>query len=148
ISSFPTFDLTHHKMIKATIFAFLLVQLCILQAHASHYIQFKLRRITFVGHNVAICMHDGERIIMKDSDTFGSGVNNYGFHKDGYSATVSWKTKEVEVANWQAWYSKFPTVYDNGYLAKWEGCWSTTSLNCNSFHREAKRQCDRALIRV
>ncbi|KAF9406965.1 hypothetical protein BGZ76_006230, partial [Entomortierella beljakovae] len=132
------------NMIKAAIFAFLLVQLCMLQAQASHYIQFKLRRNDLITHRVGICMHDGSRVIMWDWDRFGASVQNYGFHKDGYSANVNYGRYEVAVSNWD-WNKKFYTRYDNRGLVVWEGCWTTTAAQCSHFEAEAKRLCDNIL---
>ncbi|KAF9081395.1 hypothetical protein BGX23_000926 [Mortierella sp. AD031] len=132
-------------MAKIAIIALLLAQLCILQAQASHYVQFKLVRMKGVMflHTAGICIHDGERVLMSDYDYFGSGVNDYGFHKDGYSAMVRWNKKNVGITNWGDY--SFEHVGDDGTTAFWDGCWTTVGYDCRYFRSKARADCNARL---
>ncbi|KAF9103766.1 hypothetical protein BGX29_002953 [Mortierella sp. GBA35] len=103
-------------MVKIAFSAVLLAQICILQAYASHYIQFRLYKDMGVLHRVGICLHDGDRALMADQDYFGSSIQNYGFHKDGYAANVKWDNKEVDVQGWGRY--KFKNIWSNGTSSK------------------------------
>ncbi|KAF9103767.1 hypothetical protein BGX29_002954 [Mortierella sp. GBA35] len=131
-------------MVKLGISAFLLAQLCILQAHASHYIQFRLIKKTDAVHRAGICLHAGNGIIMSDSDDFASIVKNYGFHKDGWFANVNWGNKEVDVQGWGRY--KFQKEMGDNRGVIWGGCWDSSGGDCNSFKNQARDDCDRALI--
>ncbi|KAG0371445.1 hypothetical protein BGX24_001667, partial [Mortierella sp. AD032] len=88
---------TSFKMVKLAISVFVVAQFCILQAQASHYIQFKIQRANPFAHHVGICIRDGTKLHMWDRAIFGSGVSSYGFHKDGWSAEVNWSREEVNL---------------------------------------------------
>ncbi|KAG0211394.1 hypothetical protein BGX33_004333 [Mortierella sp. NVP41] len=133
----------YFKMVKIAFSAVLLAQICILQAYASHYIQFRLYKDTGVLHRVGICLHDGDRALMADQDYFGSSVQNYGFHKDGYAANVKWDNKEVDVQGWGRY--KFKNIWSNGHKNIWDDCWETSSRKCNTIVDKATSECNRAL---
>ncbi|KAF9117755.1 hypothetical protein BGW39_001826, partial [Mortierella sp. 14UC] len=110
-------------MVKLAISVLVVAQLCILQAQASHYIQFKIHRSHPFAHVAGICIRDGTNVHMWDFDTFGSGVQSYGFHKDGWSAEVDWDKEEVNLRGHGVY--KFDKGGKKGSPLIWEGCWDT-----------------------
>ncbi|KAG0209276.1 hypothetical protein BGX33_005725, partial [Mortierella sp. NVP41] len=80
-----------------------------------------------------------------DNDRFGSGVQNYGFHKDGWSANVNWKNEEVGLHGHGTY--KFDKAGKNGTPLVWEGCWDTPGdpNRCGHFRAQVKRECDELL---
>ncbi|KAG0199024.1 hypothetical protein BGX33_011938 [Mortierella sp. NVP41] len=133
---------TSSKMVKLAILAFVVAQLCILQAQASHYIQWRLVRAHPFVHTAGICIRDGDRVHMTDHDQFASSVQNYGYHKNGWSANVSWKNEDVHL------YGHGTYQFDQKSKGKvevvWEGCWDTDSdpNRCANFRAQAKKECD------
>lgn len=132
---------TSFKMVKFAISVFVVAQLCILQAQASHYIQFKIIRGNPFTHQAGVCIRDGTKVHMSDYDTFGSGVKNYGFHKDGWSATVNWDREEVNLHGYGVY--KFDKGGKDGSTLVWEGCWDTNGDPnvCRNFRDAAENDC-------
>ncbi|KAF9083135.1 hypothetical protein BGX23_011757 [Mortierella sp. AD031] len=107
-------------MVKLTISALLLVQLCILHAHASHYISFRKGKYEAFTDRAGICLHNGNRILMTYQDDFAKNVQNYGYHKDGWFANVNWHNKEVDVQGWGRY--KFQQVRFQSFRVTADGC--------------------------
>ncbi|KAG0203775.1 hypothetical protein BGX33_008917, partial [Mortierella sp. NVP41] len=137
---------TSFKMVKFAISAFVVAQLCLLQAQASHYIQYRLNRVDIV-HYGAICIHNGDQILMADGDKFASSVQNYGFHQNGFSANVNWKNQNVGVQGWGTYWFDTKSGEEYQYVT-WEGCWETSDSKCAHFRTYAKAACDEALRKI
>lgn len=135
-------------MVKLAISVFVIAQLCILQAQASHYIQFKIHRGTLIHHEAGVCIRDGTKVHMADYDTFGSGVNSYGFHKDGWHAEVDWEKENVALRGYGVY--KFDKTGKKGKTLVWEGCWDTQGDPniCQNFRDQARAECAEHLKRV
>ncbi|KAF9081436.1 hypothetical protein BGX23_000874 [Mortierella sp. AD031] len=133
-------------MVKLAISALVVAQLCILQAQASHYIQWKLARGHPWIHKAGICIHNGYGMVVSDMDLFGSGVKNYGYHQNGYSVNVNWDNENVGVDSWGTYW--FQQKYKDITTVIWEGCWDTTSHACSQFKARAKDECDVYLSKV
>ncbi|KAG0211392.1 hypothetical protein BGX33_004331 [Mortierella sp. NVP41] len=129
-------------MVKLAISAFMLAQLCILKAHASHYILYR-NHLGPMYDYAGICLHAGNGIIMADADTFAHSVQNYGFHKDGWFANVNYKNKEVDVQGWGRY--KFQSTKIGLGYAVFDGCWDSSGGDCSSFEAKAKEDCMEAL---
>ncbi|KAF9104185.1 hypothetical protein BGX29_002279, partial [Mortierella sp. GBA35] len=129
------------KMVKLAISALVVAQLCILQAQASHYILWILKREDLFMHKAGICIRDGDRIHMYDHDRFGASVQNYGYHKNGWSATVSWPKQKVDLHGYGSY--KFEETEKDKYLVRWEGCWDTPEdpNRCADFRDQARKEC-------
>ncbi|KAG0199022.1 hypothetical protein BGX33_011936 [Mortierella sp. NVP41] len=145
VESSPSLPGISSKMVKLAFSAIVVAQLCLLQAQASHYIQWKLARGNLIKHVAGICIRDGDRVHMTDWDDFGSGVQNYGYHKDEWSANVNWKNEEVHLYGHGIY--KFDQKSKKLYEVVWEGCWDTDGDHnrCANFRAEAKKQCDSLL---
>ncbi|KAG0199493.1 hypothetical protein BGX33_011615, partial [Mortierella sp. NVP41] len=127
-------------MVKLAISALVVAQLCVLQAQASHFIQWKLSKYDLFMHSAGICIHNGDQIVMADMDTFGSGVKNYGYHDRGYSANVNWDNENVGVDSWGTYWFQEKTP-KNGKVVDWRGCWETTARKCAEFRAKAEEEC-------
>ena len=127
-------------MVKLAISALVIAQLCLLQAQASHYIQFKLIKDSAIMHRAGICIHNGDNMLLADMDYFGSGVKNYGFHENGYSANVNWDNENVGVDGWGTYWFQDKTPKDKK-VVHWEGCWETSDSKCAHFREYAELSC-------
>ncbi|KAG0199491.1 hypothetical protein BGX33_011613 [Mortierella sp. NVP41] len=110
---------TPFKMAKLAISALVVAQLCLLQAQASHYIEFKLIKDSAFAHRAGICIHNGDTMLMTDMDNFGSGVKNYGFHQNGFSANVNWNNENVGVDGWGTYWFQEKTDKNKKYI-RWK----------------------------
>lgn len=135
-------------MVKLAISVLVVAQLCIFQAQASHYIQFKINRANPFAHEAGICIRDGTKLHMWDMDVFGSGVSSYGFHKNGWSAEVDWDKEEVNLVGHMIY--KFDKGGKRGTPLVWEGCWDTypDPNICRNFQAKAKAECDKLLKEI
>lgn len=135
-------------MVKLAILVFVVAQLCILQAQASHYIQFKIARANPFAHRVGICIRDDSKLHMWDYDTFGAAVKDYGFHKNGWSAQVNWEREEVSLQGHGVY--KFDKGGKRGTPLVWEGCWDNWGSQrlCRDFIDHARAECTKLLEAV
>ncbi|KAF9914385.1 hypothetical protein BX616_008420 [Lobosporangium transversale] len=107
-------------------------------ANATHYIAFARGWSNGFTQKVGVCIRGREGLIMQDYDTFWVGVKNYGFHKDGYSALVGAKDRQVRIPGWGV-YQLQSASSTHDY---WLGCWNTSPNKCSEFYSSAKEECE------
>ncbi|KAG0268719.1 hypothetical protein BGZ95_002340 [Linnemannia exigua] len=126
-------------MFKTLLPVLVLAQSCILAVNASHYISYALRGGGIIQH-AGICLHDHTGLLMRDHDAFGSGVQNYGFHKNGWSLNVNWRNRDVSLQGHGTFgFQGFAKDWDNHH---WDGCWDTPGAPpCSDFKAKAYQEC-------
>ncbi|KAG0276119.1 hypothetical protein BGZ95_007979, partial [Linnemannia exigua] len=129
------------KMLKTLLPVLVLAQSCILAVTASHYIAFGFKSGPYFEDRAGICLHDHTGLLMRDYDTFGSGVQNFGFHKNNWSLNVNWKNRNVGLQGHGTFdFQQFGKDWSNYH---WQGCWNTDGAPpCSDFQERASKECE------
>ncbi|ORZ14925.1 hypothetical protein BCR41DRAFT_422428 [Lobosporangium transversale] len=128
-------------MVKLLLLVLALVQACILGAQATHVIAFGFSDKYSLYRYAGICIRTRNGLVMQDYDTFAHTVNNFGYHKDGVSATVTFDTRSVNMHNPNWGRFQFPHYDRNGKYERWAGCFESPGDSCDYYH-QAVNECD------